>query len=366
MMGNRAKIRILHLVYSGQGGLGSYLMNFVRSDYNGLFLHHVVFYGVEPLFPEYQAFCQGNNIPFIYIKRKDKIDLASLVEVLKFAKKYGIQFMLLHTFSLSLLTIICLFTKYKIIAFEHTSNAFKTYFEKISSLLNHIFAYKMIYFYKGHFDGMKRVFPVLRFGANSHLLPKNVDINFFKPLTSPVQNNFFTIGMASRLIKGKRHELIIESIHNLLEQDIRINFKIAGKGPEEQNLKRQVERLGLGSSVSFLGALSQAEIVSFYQSLDAYIHASDGETVCYSIMEAQACGVPILASNVEGIVHFLKLDTGGILFENESSQISKAIMRLFNDDNKKKIALKARKHAELLSAENNNADKVYYFIQAGQ
>lgn len=323
--------KILHILYSGQGGLGTYFMNFVNSDQEKQFEHFAFFYGIEVLNPELEAFCDEHNIPYQYQPKQSKIDFKALGTVLRFRKKNQIQYLFLHTFSLSLLTLISLVKRWKVIAFDHTTLAYKTTIEKIFTVFNHLFAYKMIYFYKGHFEQNKNKFPFLRFGKNSHIIPKTVNIHFFKPAENKPNNIHFTLGITARLIQGKRHDLILKALTHLRNKGVIIYLKIAGSGPKMVELKRLVDELNLSQQVEFTGLLNRNQLVDFYQSLDAYIHASKGETICYSIMEAQACGLPILASDVEGIYNTLQKNEGGILFSNKVEYVADKIKILIKE-----------------------------------
>lgn len=326
------KIKILHILYSGQGGLGTYFMNFVKSDQEKQFEHFAFFYGIEPLNQELEDFCIENKIQYQYQQKNAKIDFKALKTVMGFQKQHQIQFLLLHTFSLSLLTLIGIIKKWKLIAFDHTTLAYKTKIEKVFTLVNHLFAYKMIYFYKGHFEQNKSIFPFLKFGKNSHIIPKTVDINYLKPPQEKSKNVMFTLGITARLIQGKRHDLIIEALANLKNNGLKVYMKIAGTGPKEIELKELVNKLNLDDQIEFTGLLTRNQLLSFYQSLDAYIHASEGETICYSIMEAQACGLPILASDVEGINNYIHHDKNGYLFPNSVVEIQNRIENLTNSE----------------------------------
>ncbi|WP_375577888.1 hypothetical protein ABWH96_12615 [Marivirga tractuosa] len=229
------KIRLLHILYSGQGGLGTYFMNFVKSDQEKQFEHFAFFYGIEALNQELEEFCIENKITYQYQQKQSKIDLKALKSVMGFQQKHQIQYLLLHTFSLSLLTLIGLFKKWKLIAFDHTTLAYKTKIEKVFTLVNHLFAYKMIYFYKGHFEQNKRILPLLKFGENSHIIPKTVDINFFQPPEDKPKNDIFNLGITARLIQGKRHDLIIEALAKLRDKGLKVYFRIAGTGIKKRN-----------------------------------------------------------------------------------------------------------------------------------
>lgn len=357
------QIKLLHIMYSGQGGVGTYFTNFVRMDKKKRFEHFAFFYGIEPIYPEYQEFCETHDIPFKYFQRIRKVDLKAFKACRLFIKEHQIKKALLHTFSLTPFNF-WFKNNIKVISIDHTPYQVKTSVEWLFSALNHMFAFKSVYFYEQQFMMLMKRFPFLYQGRNTHFIPKTVDLNLFVPPAHEFKvGSPFVIGTTARIIRGKRHVLLIEAMENLITDGYEIKLRIAGEGPESENCKELVEKKKLSKQVEFVGALDVNEIVTFYQTLDAYIHASDGETVCYCIMEAQACALPIIASNVDGIRNAIVHERDGLLFENNVASISEMITRLASDtlalENQGK---RGRLLAELSAKKNDVVQEIYKMI----
>ncbi|HEY9117566.1 MAG TPA: glycosyltransferase family 4 protein, partial [Roseivirga sp.] len=153
------------------------------------------------------------------------------------------------------------------------------------------------------------------------------------------------------------------AIHSLLSIGVQVKLRVAGSGTELQRLEELVKELNLDQQIEFLGQIDAEELLPFYHSLDAYIHASNGETQCYSILEAQACGLPILASNVIGIKEFIKDQEEGILFANNVSSISNSIQTLIkNLPLRRHLAQQSRKLALRESTNNNLSEQLYRIL----
>jgi len=351
-------MKLLHLLYSGQGGLGTYFMNFADSDQPRQFEHHVIFYGIEPLFNEYEVYCRQRAIPFIYVNRGSKVDLHAYRQVNHYRKMNTIDAVLIHTVSLSPFYFFSFRRSFRVIAFDHTSGAFKTRIEWAFAALNHLLADFAIYFYEGQFGIIKKKWPFLRRGKNTLIIPKEVDTSFFKPAVPPASNRQFTLGISSRLVAGKRHDLLVEAIRKLKEKDIHVHLRIAGEGPLHQPLTKQVQNDQLEDQVFFEGSLTRERMVHFYQSLDAYIHATNSETICYSIKEAQATGLPIIASDVEGVKNEIDHRVSGLLFKNTADDIVSSIMEVMNNES---LRLKLARQSLLLSTtkRKGNAAQLY-------
>ncbi len=354
------RIKLLHVLYSGQGGLGTYFINFVRSDNSGKFEHFAFFYGIEPLFEEYEEFCKANSINYIHRLRRTKLDFDVLLRLSRFASIQSVNYVLLHTLSLTPILAIALFKPWKVITFDHTSHFFKTRVEKVHTLLNHLFAFRMVFFYEQQFQNIKHLFPLLYKGKRSVVISKSVDVNRLKPEESRPANKEFTLGITSRIITGKRHDILIEAVRLLAFEGINVRLKIAGDGPLRNLLQDKVDSQALADKVEFVGLLTQDELVDFYKHLDAYVHATNGETICFSIMEAQACGLPILASDVSGVNTTLVNGRDGLLFDNNAVDVKKSIKRMAQDPSlAKKMGKRSRANA-VLNFENNNPSELFY------
>lgn len=351
--------KLLHVLYSGQGGLGTYFMNFFMSDKEKMFEHFAFFYGIEPLLDEYKFFCETNGIAYRYVKRTSKIDFRALLHLKRFGKQNGIKYVFLHTFSLSLIQLLAPL-HFKVIAVDHTPTSVKNWVEKLYTVLNHIFSFRMVYFYDGHFEEMKTYFPLASIGKKSIIIPKSVDINSFRPNEDAFGvKDAFTLGITARIIEGKRHDLLVKTIASLVKKNLKVKLKIAGDGPLKTELKEEIRRLGLDSMIECTGRLTQMELVTFYQSLDVYIHATDGETICYCIMEAQACGLPILASNVKGVSNVLN-NENVVLFDNTVDCIERSIRKIMSNlELRLELKAKSRDTAIINSSQNNPSYNLY-------
>ena len=87
---------------------------------------------------------------------------------------------------------------------------------------------------------------------------------------------------------------------------------IAGDGESRGEVEELSLELDL-RNVSFEGMLDEASSADFLKGLKIYVHASLGETMSTSLMQAMACGKPIIASDVEGINNMIESGVNGIL-----------------------------------------------------
>ena len=101
----------------------------------------------------------------------------------------------------------------------------------------------------------------------------------------------------------KNNSLRICSIDKLLKEQpiLHLEYRIVGCGQLEKKLRKQVEELDLVGVVSFLGELEQEEVIREMQKAHIFLLPSVAEALPTVLMEAQAIGLPIIATNVGGV-----------------------------------------------------------------
>lgn len=110
----------------------------------------------------------------------------------------------------------------------------------------------------------------------------------------------FIVGGIGRLTYQKNFELFL----NIAAQIQNAFFVIGGTGEDEAALRAQVARLGFGERVKFLGYVG--DMPSLWPALDCLLLTSRYEGLPITILEAMACGVPIVASNLDGMREILR------------------------------------------------------------
>jgi glycosyltransferase involved in cell wall biosynthesis len=108
------------------------------------------------------------------------------------------------------------------------------------------------------------------------------------------------VGTVARLAPVKNQALLLRAIA-LCPSDV--HLVVAGDGECRQSLETLANSLNIGPRVHFLGNVKGPEIV--YGTLDAFCLTSDAEGTPVSVLEAMACGVPVVATSVGGIPRLL-------------------------------------------------------------
>ena len=137
-----------------------------------------------------------------------------------------------------------------------------------------------------------------------------------------------TLLSVGHLIERKGHDLVIEALSDLPE----IDLMIAGDGPEESNLRALVEQMGLANRVKFLGAITHEKLRDYYGAVDILVLASSREGWANVLLEAMACGTPVVATRVWGTPEVVATKEAGMLIEARTpNAIAKSVQRLIAD-----------------------------------
>ncbi len=135
-----------------------------------------------------------------------------------------------------------------------------------------------------------------------------------------------TLLSVGHLIARKGHHLVIAALASLPGTDL----LIVGEGPERARLEADIARLGLAGRVRLLGARPHGELQPLYAAADALVLASSREGWANVLLEAMACGTPVVASRIPGNPEVVqRREAGLIVEENTAAGIARAVRGLF-------------------------------------
>ncbi len=122
------------------------------------------------------------------------------------------------------------------------------------------------------------------------------------------ENDIFAISVA-QLIKRKNHMVLIQAVAKL--NNPHFHLFICGDGIQEAELKAKTKELGVEHQIHFLGF--RKDVYKISSAADLFLFASLQEGLPVAIMEAMACGLPIVASKVRGNYDLIDQGKGGYL-----------------------------------------------------
>lgn len=166
------------------------------------------------------------------------------------------------------------------------------------------------------------------------VLRNGVDLLGFRPVDgSAIRNRYLPRGgrlllSVGLLIPRKGHDLTVRAVADL--PDCRL--LIAGEGPERGRLEALARQLGVADRVTLLGRVPHAELAAYYAAADALVLASSREGWANVLLEAMACGTPVVASNVWGTPEVVAATAAGRLMPSRTPDgIVAAVNDLFAD-----------------------------------
>lgn len=195
-----------------------------------------------------------------------------------------------------------------------------------------------------------------------------VDGTRFAPGAAP-GNEVFTVATVARLNPTKGHRFFLRALALLRDRGLVVRYLIAGDGPARAEIEALIGQLGLGDQVQMLGALDEDRILSLLHRVDALALTSvgQGEAAPVTVMEAMACGLPVVCSVIGGTPDMIRDGHDGLLVPQEDVEaIADAVMRLARDPAvAQRIGTAARITALERFDSRTNAAKLLARIAAG-
>ena len=163
--------------------------------------------------------------------------------------------------------------------------------------------------------------------GNYSVIPNVVNAHVFAP-----QNNIPNINI-TRLIhisslndREKNVSGLIRAFNIALQKNPALELNIIGEGIDKSEYQKLVSKLRLDSKIKFKGRLMSKDLVKEINANDALIMFSNYETFCLVIIEAFACGKPVITSNAGAIKGYMTRDLGIMVNKKNEEQLTNAIL----------------------------------------
>ena len=145
------------------------------------------------------------------------------------------------------------------------------------------------------------------------------------------------VGMIGRLEPIKGPGYFVEAAKIVLDNVKKVRFLVAGEGSLKEKLEAQTRELNIADKFIFTGW--SEDIPQILKILDLLVLPSLNEAVGRILLEAGACGVPVVATKVGGIPEVVKDDQTGLLVPpRDPAALASGIIKLLKDENKRKTA----------------------------
>ena len=131
------------------------------------------------------------------------------------------------------------------------------------------------------------------------------------------------------LVERKGHHLAIEAMPAVMETHPGARLLIIGEGSERARLESLMQSLGLADHVRLVGAIDNQLLASWYSAADALVLASSREGWANVLLEAMACGTPVLATRIWGTPEVVADDSVGVLVDRrDAASVAAGLLNL--------------------------------------
>jgi len=348
-------LKIVQICYSGLGGHSGVVFPLVSADSSSN-EWAIGFVGNTKLLTNFVDQCNFLNIKYKNFYFYSGFPFFAWIKLFFWFYKIKPKVIICHNISFILpCKSYSLLFGASLIAVEHTNNQLKRKRDWFFSLIGLVMANKVVLLTKSYKSELENVFRCFTHKKKYHVIPNGVDIKKFPLIKFDSSQQYakpvFTLGMAARFTNTKRQDLLLKAIKKVHEshyEKINLHLKLAGNGPELDRIKSLAKQLEISSIVSFEGFIEECKLPDWYKNLNLYIHASDGETLSISILQAMSVGLPILASDVDGITNLLcQEEKFGHCVANDETSFAKEIIYIHsNYKYSLNMGLKARAKVE--------------------
>lgn len=351
-IGKNSKIRLLHLAQGlGMGGAEVLLIHYIKALGIQEYEHYVYYFGIDgPVRQKIEALGvpvrMGKKMASIKQPIRFIISLLSLMrDLMKFIKSNHIQFIQSHLGHANRLAVaIGKLSEVPAFPTVHNTMAFVDRRSKwdlrvhilkmvdavIYRVSDRVLAVskeiKEIIHQKYTLDYSKIV--VLKNGVvleDNLFTPLNLEKEF------PVSTGTFKIVAVGSLSYQKAVEVLIRATATVVKRGLNnLLVLIAGEGEERIRLEKLIRKLEIESHVKLLGI--RDDVIGLMKASDIFVIPSRYEGLSIAMIEAMACGLPIIASDSPGLSTYIEQGYNGLLFPAEDhKKLAKCILQLAGD-----------------------------------
>ncbi len=167
------------------------------------------------------------------------------------------------------------------------------------------------------------------FGVETRVIPNIVDLELFRPSPDRQYHEHPVLVITRNLEAIYDIDTALRALALLVERGVDAEVRIAGSGPLEAELRAQAQALGVAKQVHFLGRLDRQAIVKLYADADIMLNPSRVDNMPNSVIEALACGLPVVSTAVGGVPYIVEHEHTALLVPpGDAEAMATAVQRL--------------------------------------
>lgn len=204
------------------------------------------------------------------------------------------------------------------------------------------------------------------------VLYNGVDLDRFKPIKGAreairrrltVAQDAVVVVTVRRLVFKNGVDTLMESARIAIRKNPKLVFLVIGKGPDFNEVKTKIAQWGLIRSFRLAGFVSDEELPLYYNAADFFVLPSkSGEGLPLVALEAMACGLPLIATDVGGIREIMIKDYGKIVPPNDPQSMAEAVL-MFSEIDFEEQRKDLRKIVEQRFSWDGNVERLIHLYE---
>lgn len=351
---------LLMTTHLNSGGIASYLLNLSRGLVQRGHEVHLVFSGGNQ---DYRFIKAGAQLKHLPIRTKSELNwriYAALPYVKRYVQENGIE--IIH--SQTRITQVMGWWIKRIVGVPYVATCHGFFKRRISRMVFPCWGDHAIAISAPVKEHLMKDFFIAE--KNISLVESGISLEDFPIVTEELRRQNRSqlgfedeplVGIVARLSDVKGQDVLIKAFSKVIQKIPKAKLLIVGRGREEVAFKKLVEDCNLQEHVFFY---PEVDRTYFYLSaLDVFVNPSRQEGLGLSVIEAQAGGIPTIASRVGGVTSLIEHEKTGYLVESENvDELSRMIVHVLENRAKaRQIAVTARKSVQKFSTADIMVDR---------
>lgn len=176
------------------------------------------------------------------------------------------------------------------------------------------------------------------------ITPFGVNMELFSPEKRDRNDNGFVAGTVKTLAPAYGIDVLLKAAAIIKQEhpQIPLKLRIAGKGPCAEEYRALVAELEIEDITTWLGFIPQEQAAAEWANMDAAVVCSNSESFGVSAVEAQACGCPVVISDIPGLMEATKPgETSIVVPKGDAQKVAQALVELYENPGKRENMGKA-------------------------
>jgi glycosyltransferase involved in cell wall biosynthesis len=193
------------------------------------------------------------------------------------------------------------------------------------------------------------------------ITPFGVNTNIFRPPVTEKNNEEIIIGTVKGIEYVYGIDILLKAFKIVTQKtDIKVRLVIAGNGTELTMMQDLAKKLNIDSRTEFLGAIPHKNVPQLLQSFHIFVALSRSESFGVAVIEASACGLPVVASDTGGLIEVINNGITGFNVPTDNIELAaeKLILLIENKELREKTGKAGREFVELNYSEELCKSKI--------